>query len=239
MATSQFTVADAIARVDQLVRSHAASISRRDKIEAIDAANQQLWRLMALGYEGWFVTNTDLSLTDSDDDYDLPSNYHHAYFLEVTTSGKKDFRFKPAQMTSKEFRDKRRNLNTADSDARDFYFDIIGEDPAVFKLAQNIPAGETLNLRVWYVKRLDKLTATTDTLDPAIIPFFGPLCVCAAASLVAPRNLDLAAVLKADWAAQFSELMALVNRTASEPESTKVFTPGTTQPAPPGREGAL
>lgn len=250
MATSAFTVSDAIRRVNRKLRGRAGAVSKLDKIEAIDDAHQALWRTLLMSYRGWFVVESQKiesgdpdffpDIVDTATEYDLPTELHQIYYIESTIAGRQDYKFHPTTMPDDEFRKRRQSVVTVTSNEKSYWYDVVGDNPPRLVLGQSIPPSVSpLVVKIWYVKRLDKLTAEADILTAAPVPFFGPMCALAAAQIASDiEAFDLCAKLKAEWEEARFEVVALAQRTIAEPLATPHLD-AEGRPMPAGQQGAL
>lgn len=206
------------------LRRHAGSVDRRDIIEAIDDAQQDLWRRLVIEDRGWFTTASVsvTSITNGTRSYNLDEDFHQVYFIEATEAGKENVTFAFAAMSSDTFQKRRRSIAGPAATLTQFYYDVIDDNPAVMELAGGIPAAlSPMTVQIFYVRRVDKVTAEADALDAALVPFLGPLACRAAAQIACGLgNSDLSVKLDNEWERSIPEISALASRQVADPYST-------------------
>ena len=205
------------------LRRHAAACDRRDIIEAVDDAQQELWRRLVLADRAWFVqvSTAVTSLTAGTFSYNFDADFHQIYFFEVTEAGKENVVFSYAAMGSDGFKKRRRSTATVQESVTEFFYDVIGDNPAQLVLAGGLPTTwATLAVQIFYVRQLAKVSTEAATLDSAVVPFLGPLAARAAAQVVCSINPELALKLEAEWDRAVPEIAALTKRQVADPELT-------------------
>lgn len=193
MAVDGFTVATIIPRIRQRLRRHASAIARADYIDAIDDAQRELWKVLVLSNNGWFVVQSQNATPGNDDyfadmtagdrDFALPANFHQMYYVDVTAASYLDTAIQFSPMSEQPYKDKRRTTTAVASAQREFLYDITSHPPYM-RLAEPLHADlDGLTVTLHYVRALDKLSAADDSLDHLPIQFWPFVADNAAAQL--------------------------------------------------------
>jgi len=224
MAVNNFTVADFLRRLNIKLRRHAGAIDTADKVAALEEAQQEVWSTLLRASAAWFVVESQ-NVTSGDDDffpvlvpatreYDLPKNFHQLYYVDVFESGQEDLEFLSGYMTANKYKQKRRSGAATAAGEKEYYYDVVGTNPSRFVMAQALPTAVTsLDVKLFYVKILDRLVAETDSIDDTILPFIGPATSYAASMLAAGVGAgELSSLWMNHWTLRKSELPLIATR---------------------------
>ena len=220
MPVNGFTVGDVVRLVNLRLRAHAAAIPKRAKIAAIDDAHSEFWRTAVLANTGWFVRDAAVPLTVTDDEteYELPDDFYRLYFL-AGADGAEELVFEYAPMTELPFVKHRRTGGPTPSGTTQYFYDIVGSNPASIVFSRPAPVGGgNLTVNYKYVRLLDRLTAEADSIDEVAWPFVGAAADYAAGMLAGGvGDSGLAQELMGRWAAKREEIVAMADRNVFGP----------------------
>jgi len=224
MAVNNFTVADFLRRLNIKLRRHAGSIDTADKVAALEEAQQEVWSTLLRASAAWFVAESQNVTSGNDDffpvlvpatrEYSLPKNFHQMYYVDVFESGQEDLEFLSAYMDATKYKKKRRSGAATNTGEKEYYYDVVGTNPSRFVMAQALPTTiASLDVKLFYVKILDRLADETDSIDDTILPFIGPATSYAASMLAAGVGAEeLSSYWMKHWMERKSELPLIANR---------------------------
>lgn len=192
-----------------------------DQIKLLNAAKHRVWQhIIAAGRTNggngnWFVkeTSTDLSLTTTTRDVDLPLDFHDLVFVEAATpAGWLGVKFEAQDFWKVTFRDSRRTAGTVGPETANGtrYYVVSGDNPARFSL-DRFPS-ETITLNVFYTSILPEWTLTTSNVDRVPTCYFDQIVDLAIMmSYLSRERMEQAAAWKAIWDENKALILGVAN----------------------------
>lgn len=209
MAAPQITGAYLIDLTNDLLGGYQGSVDSRALMSYINLAKDEIWSVIKELKDEFFQafsqsTNSAADfyfpqLSTGTRQYTLPEDFREIDYIEVTTPGYTELKFRYAKSNSPEFREARRQSNTLGgpqptNNVDELIYTIAGQDQ--FVLASYPPVD--LNVTLWYTRALPDYEMS-DIISEILCPYSKKIAEYAARRVIMTADLAGFTVWTATW----------------------------------------